>query len=52
MLAQGYAAFDFTLAGGGTSQARLRSTLVLVRPGAAWRILQHHFSATPLAPPV
>ena len=51
-LAQGYAAFDFVLAGGGATQAALRSTLVLVRRPEGWRIAQHHFSATPEAPPI
>lgn len=51
-LAQGYAAFEFDLAAGGSTQARPRSTLVLVRREEGWRILQHHFSATPAAPPI
>ena len=51
-LAQGYAAFDFELAAGGTSQAVLRSTLVLIRRPEGWRIAQHHFSATPTALPI
>ena len=51
-LAQGYAAFDFELAAGGTSQAVLRSTLVLTRRPEGWRIAQHHFSATPIASPI
>ncbi|GEM_PF-395204 len=51
-LAQGYAAFDFVLAAGGTTRAVLRSTLVLVRRPEGWRIAQHHFSATPAEPPI
>jgi uncharacterized protein (TIGR02246 family) len=51
-LAQGYAAFDFNFAGGGATRAELRSTLVLTRRSEGWRIAQHHFSATPAAPPI
>jgi uncharacterized protein (TIGR02246 family) len=51
-LAQGYAAFDFDMRDGGSSQAKLRSTLVLVKRAEGWRILQHHFSATPAVPPI
>jgi len=51
-LAQGYAAFEFDMKNGGSSQAKLRSTLVLVNKLEGWRILQHHFSATPAAPPI
>ena len=51
-LAQGYAAFDFVLAAGGTSQAVLRSTLVLIRRPDGWRIAQHHFSTTPTVLPI
>lgn len=52
ILAQGVAAFTFGLSSGATSQAELRSTLVLVRRAEGWRILQHHFSPTPAVPPV
>lgn len=51
-LAQGYARFDITLTAGGTTRAVLRSTLVLARRPEGWRIVQHHFSATPDAPPI
>jgi len=51
-LAQGYAAFAFDMKDGGSSQAKLRSTLVLVNKPEGWRILQHHFSATPAVPPI
>lgn len=51
-LAQGYAAFEFDMKDGGSSEAKLRSTLVLVRRAEEWRILQHHFSATPAVPPI
>jgi len=51
-LAQGYAEFDFAFAAGGSGRAVLRSTLVLVRRPEGWRIMQHHFSATPEAPPI
>jgi len=52
LLAQGYAEFSFDFAAGGASTARLRSTLALIRQEEGWRILQHHFSATPDAPPI
>ena len=52
VLAQGYAAFEFDFRAGGTSQSVLRSTLVLTHRPEGWRILQHHFSATPAAPPI
>jgi len=52
ILAQGYAAFDFAFRAGGNSSATLRSTLALVRRAEGWRILQHHFSATPAEPPI
>ena len=51
-LAQGYASFEFDFAAGGTSQAVLRSTLVITHRAEGWRILQHHFSATPATPPI
>lgn len=51
-LAQGYASFAFAFTAGGASQSVLRSTLVLTRRPEGWRILQHHFSATPAAPPI
>jgi uncharacterized protein (TIGR02246 family) len=51
-LAQGYAAFDFDLTGGGATRAVLRSTLVLTRLSEGWRIAQHHFSAIPVEPPI
>lgn len=51
-LAQGYGHFHFDLVAGGTSEAVWRTTLVLVRRGDSWKIRQHHFSATPEAPPV
>ena len=51
-LAQGYAAFDFDLAGGGATRAVLRSTLVLTRRSEGWHIAQHHFSAIPAEPPI
>ena len=51
-LAQGYASFEFDFAAGGGSQSVLRSTLVLTRRAEGWRIIQHHFSATPAVPPI
>ena len=52
ILAQGYGAFDLTLADGRRSQTTLRTTWVLVNQSGTWKILQHHFSAIPEAPPI
>jgi uncharacterized protein (TIGR02246 family) len=51
-LAQGYGHFHFDLVQGGKSEAVWRTTLVIVRREGDWKILQHHFSATPEAPPI
>jgi uncharacterized protein (TIGR02246 family) len=51
-LAQGYGHFHFDLVAGGRTEAVWRTTLVLVRRDGDWEILQHHFSATPEAPPI
>ena len=51
-LAQGYGNFHFWLSGGKESDARMRTTLVLIRHDNRWRILGHHFSTIPEAPPI
>lgn len=52
ILAQGMVCFDFTLAGQAQTRSTLRATLVLRRDSGRWRILQHHFSSEPAAPPL
>ena len=52
LLIQGYADFSFRLAGGEQTRSVLRATLVVAKDGGTWRIRQHHFSATPAAPPL
>ena len=49
-MAQGYGRFQLTFADGKQSQSVLRTTLVVVRRQGSWKVLQHHFSATPDAP--
>ncbi|HSW18990.1 MAG TPA: SgcJ/EcaC family oxidoreductase [Ramlibacter sp.] len=51
LLAQGYGDFSFVLAGDVQTRSLLRTTLVLARQGD-WKILQHHFSASPSTPPL
>ena len=51
-LAQGYGVFEFKLASGKVSGITMRTTLILVKRQGVWKILQHHFSSTPDAPPV
>jgi uncharacterized protein (TIGR02246 family) len=51
-LAQGFGDFSFVLSGKRTSQSHLRTTLVIVLRQGEWRILQHHFSVPPDAPPI
>jgi uncharacterized protein (TIGR02246 family) len=51
-VAQGLGEFSFTLSGGRHARSTLRTTLVVVRTDGGWRILQHHFSATPDSPPL
>lgn len=51
-LAQGFGEFHFLLGDGNRSGSVLRTTLVIVRRDGRWRIIQHHFSATPAAPPI
>lgn len=51
-LAQGYGHFQFVLDTGKTSETTLRTTWVLVRRGERWKVMHHHFSATPDVPPV
>lgn len=52
VLAQGFADFSFELSDGQTTRSRLRATLVLRREPDRWRILDHHFSTIPEAPPL
>ncbi|RZL87687.1 MAG: SgcJ/EcaC family oxidoreductase [Variovorax sp.] len=52
LLAQGYGEFAFVLAGARETRSLLRTTLVLRLQQGRWEILQHHFSASPLAPPL
>jgi ketosteroid isomerase-like protein len=52
VLAQGMVHFAFTLAGGEQTRSALRATLVLRREVDRWRILDHHFSTIPAAPPL
>ena len=52
LLAQGFGRFHFVLAGGVPSDAVLRTTLSIVKHDTAWRIIQHHFSSIPEAPPI
>lgn len=52
VLAQGMVQFAFTLAGERQTRSMLRATLVLRREPDRWRILDHHFSTVPAAPPL
>lgn len=52
VLAQGFAQFTFRLDSGEITRSRLRGTLVLQRHGSTWKIRQHHFSESPLVPPL
>ena len=52
VLAQGYVEMSFVLAPDQKTQSVLRSTLTLVQEAGEWKILQHHFSPTPVAPPL
>lgn len=52
VLAQGMVHFAFTLAGGEQTRSTLRATLVLGLEPDRWRILDHHFSTIPAAPPL
>lgn len=52
VLAQGMVHFAFTLAGREHTRSTLRATLVLSREHDRWRILDHHFSTIPSAPPL
>ena len=52
LLAQGMAHFSFTLAQGEKTRSSLRATLVLKQQPDRWRILDHHFSTIPVAPPL
>ncbi len=50
-LAQGFCDFDFILAGDVETRSRLRTTLLIKNEGG-WKILSHHFSPVPAAPPL
>lgn len=52
VLAQGMVDFSFTLAAGQQTRSALRATLMLLRQSDRWRILEHHFSTIPEAPPL
>ncbi len=52
ILVQGMVHFAFTLAAGEQTRSRLRATLVLRREPDRWRIVDHHFSVIPDAPPL
>ncbi|ARP78525.1 YybH family protein [Bordetella genomosp. 6] len=52
VLAQGMVCFAFTLADQARTRSTLRATLVLRREAGRWRILEHHFSSEPAAPPL
>jgi uncharacterized protein (TIGR02246 family) len=52
VLAQGMVEFAFTLAGHEQTRSTLRATLVLQRTADRWRIVDHHFSTIPAAPPL
>lgn len=52
VLAQGMVDFAFTLAGNEQTRSTLRATLVLQREADRWRIVDHHFSTIPDAPPL
>ncbi len=51
-VAQGYGEFQFVLAGGKRAGTVMRTTLIVVKRGGRWRIIQHHFSPTPETPPI
>jgi uncharacterized protein (TIGR02246 family) len=52
VLAQGFAQFTFKLESGEITRSRLRGTLLFQRQGGPWKIRQHHFSESPLVPPL
>lgn len=52
VLAQGMVHFTFRLAGSEQTRSTLRATLVLKRQPDRWRIVDHHFSTIPAAPPL
>ncbi len=51
-VAQGFGAFEFTLMNGRRSETVLRTTLTIVKREGRWRVVRHHFSPTPEAPPI
>jgi len=52
LLVQGPVYFKFVLSGDEHTRTTMRGTLVLVNRSGRWRILQHHFSSVPDAPPL
>jgi len=52
VLIQGDVHFKFHLSGDEHTRTHMRGTLVLVKRNEGWRILDHHFSAVPEAPPL
>ena len=52
VLAQGYVKFQFASLSGKQGGALMRTTLTLVKRQGAWKLIQHHFSMTPDAPPI
>ena len=52
VLAQGMVDFAFTLAGDAHTNSTLRASLVLRKEPDRWRIAAHHFSPTPVSPPL
>lgn len=52
-VAQGYGNFHFVLEKTGKQTDNvLRTTLVIVKRGDKWKVIDHHFSPTPEAPPI
>lgn len=51
-VAQGYGKFHFLLSTGKETDSVLRTTLVIVKRGGKWKVIDHHFSPTPEAPPI
>jgi uncharacterized protein (TIGR02246 family) len=51
-LCQGVGDFKFVLIGGKRSENTLRTTLVIKKQIGQWKVLLHHFSPKPDAPPI
>ncbi len=52
IVAQGFGKFHFVRVDGSTSRTVLRTSWCIVKHATHWKILQHHFSAIPEAPPI